>query len=91
MDRGYNHREKKDRVVMGFKKRAFSLKFYLCNLCKQHLGRGLKCDFQGGFKVTCVFMCKESVFKGDLCVLKQSVFNPIRTSHPGGVFTSDVR
>ena len=54
-------------------------------------GRGLKCDFQGGFKVTCVFMCKESVFKGDLCVLKQSVFNPIRTSHPGGVFTSDVR
>ena len=35
--KGLYHREKKDRVVMDFKKRAFSLKFYLCNLCKQHL------------------------------------------------------
>ena len=60
----------------------------MCSL--KQLGSGLICVFKPGFKVACVFMCKESVFKGDLCVLKQSVFNPIRTSHPGGVFTSDV-
>ena len=37
MRKGRLHREKKDRVVMDFKKRAFSLKFYLCNLCKHLL------------------------------------------------------